>query len=142
MTARIARCACGRVEVKVQGEPQRVYVCHCDFCQKRSGTTGTESAWFASHQVLEIASDTKIYNGLELDGVGVAELGLGVSYYFCATCGSTVFSTIAEIPGIHAFAVGCFVDPDFAPPTEEYWTDLRPDWLASIPDAVAHERFS
>jgi hypothetical protein len=142
MTTRTAQCSCGRVKVTVQGEPQRVYICHCDFCQKRSGTTGTQSAWFTSDQVLQVAGDTKIYNGLELDGVGVAELGLDASFYFCATCGSTVFSTIAEIPGVHALPVGCFVDPDFPPPTEEYWTDLRPDWLASIPDAVVHERYS
>jgi hypothetical protein len=91
--------------------------------------------------VLEIAGDANVYNGLELDGVGVAELGLGVSYYFCATCGTTVFSTVAEMPGVHCFAVGCLVEPDFPPPTEEYWTELRPSWVAAIPDAVTHERF-
>jgi hypothetical protein len=129
------------VQVRVQGEPQRVYVCHCDFCQKRSGSTGTLNAWFDSNQVLEIKGDTRIFNGLDLDGVGVAELGLSTSYYFCATCGITVFSTVAEIPGVHCFAAGCFVEPNFPPPTEEYWTELRHRWVAAIPDAVTHQRF-
>jgi hypothetical protein len=129
------------VQVRVLGEPHYVYVCHCDFCQKRSGSTGTFSAWFNSDQVLEITGDIKIYNGLALDGAGVAELGIDTSYYFCATCGMTVFSTVAEIPGVHCIAAGCFVEPDFPPPTVEYWTELRHEWVTPIRDAEAHERF-
>ena len=142
VTERIAQCGCGRVKVRVRGEPHRIYACHCDFCQKRSGSTGAVSAWFASDQVLETTGDTKVFNGLETDRVGVAERGFGVSYYFCSTCGSTVFFTTEVTPGVHGFAVGSFVDPDFPPPTEEFWTELRHDWVAPIRDAAAYERFS
>jgi hypothetical protein len=50
-------------------------------------------------------------------------------------------STIAG-PGVHGFAVGCFVDPHFPSPTEEFWTELRRRWVDPIPDAVAYERLS
>jgi hypothetical protein len=29
---RIAQCGCGRVQVRVGGEPRFVGACHCDFC--------------------------------------------------------------------------------------------------------------
>ena len=91
VTERRAQCACGRVTATVRGEPIWVYTCHCDFCQKRSGATGSVSASFESDQVLEITGDPTRYNGLETDGAGVAEVGAAISYYFCSTCGSTVY---------------------------------------------------
>ena len=70
MTTRTARCACGRVEVTVEGEPLMVYVCHCEFCQRRSGNVFIASAQFAEEQVISITGETGRYNGLEVDGVG------------------------------------------------------------------------
>jgi hypothetical protein len=141
VSERLARCGCGRVAAKVRGEPTWVYACHCDFCQKRSGTTGTVSACFADDQVLGITGDPARYNGLETDGAGVAELGAGVSYYFCSTCGSTVYFITDMLPGVHGFPVGSFVDPNFPPPVDEFWTELRHPWDAPFPDAEAHPRF-
>ena len=141
VTERLAQCGCGRVTARVRGEPIWVYVCHCDFCQKRSGASGTVSASFGSDQVREITGEPTRYNGLETDGAGVAELGAGVSYYFCPTCGSTVYFITDVLPGVHGFAVGSFVDPDFPPPSDEFWTELRHKWVAPIGNAEAHLRF-
>jgi hypothetical protein len=77
VTERLAQCGRGQVTASVRGEPQWVYTCHCDFCQKRSGSTGTVNAWFDSDQVPEITGTTKIFNGLGLDRAGVAKLGSG-----------------------------------------------------------------
>ena len=33
-----AEWACGRLHVSVESEPMMVAVCHCDFCQKRTGS--------------------------------------------------------------------------------------------------------
>jgi Glutathione-dependent formaldehyde-activating enzyme len=79
MTTRTAECACGRVRVSVENEPLRVLTCHCDFCQKRTGSVFQVSARFAEDQVVEISGETKIYNGLQIDGVGVAGSGVGIS---------------------------------------------------------------
>jgi hypothetical protein len=68
MATRTARCACGRVEVTVEGEPLLVYVCHCDFCQRRSGNVFIASAQFPEEQVVSITGETRCYNGLEIDG--------------------------------------------------------------------------
>jgi hypothetical protein len=139
MTTRTARCGCGRVELTVEGEPTLVNTCHCDFCQKRSGSVFATNAHFAEDQVVAITGDTKIYNGLEIDGVGTAGSGPGIDYHFCATCGSTVYWDFAA-PGTGSrtflVAVGNFEDPDFPVPTVEVFTRFRHHWVRPVPDAV------
>src|SRR6476660_8274098 len=91
MGTRTARCACGRVEVTVEGEPLLVLLCHCDFCQKRSGNVFIASAHFAVEKVVAISGETKVYNGLEADGVGAVGVEGGIDYHFCSTCASTLY---------------------------------------------------
>src|SRR5436305_14780890 len=90
MATRTARCACGRVEVTVEGDPLLVYVCHCDFCQRRSGNVFIASAQFPEEQVVSITGETHCYNGLEVDGVGAVGIPGGINYRFCEVCGSSI----------------------------------------------------
>ena len=139
---RIAQCGCGRLKVRVRGEPQVVAACHCDFCQKHTGSAFRVSSFFADDQIVEIKGDPKAYNGLEIDGVGLdGSDQYGTTFHFCGTCGSTVYWTTDLMTGYHGIAVGSFVDPDFPPPTMENCTELRHHWVAPIPDAVAYEHF-
>src|SRR3954465_12533255 len=137
MTTRTARCACGRVEVTVEGEPLLVLACHCDFCQKRSGNVFIAPAHFADEQVT-ITGETKVYNGLEVDGVGAVGVPGGIDYHFCTTCGSTVY-WICDSPVTGrrnvAIAVGNFVDADFPVPTTELFTKFRHHWVTPIAGA-------
>ena len=139
MSTRTARCACDRVEVTVEGDPLLVLVCHCDFCQKRSGNVFIASAHFAEQQVVHISGETKVYNGLEVDGVGAVAVPGGIDYHFCPTCGSTLYwVTMSPFTGerIVAVAVGNFVDRDFPMPTTEFFTKFRHAWVPPVPDAV------
>ena len=142
MDERIAQCGCGRLKVRVRGEPLGVLRCHCDFCQKQTGSAFRLSSFFRDDQVLEITGQPNVYNGLEIDGVGPGgSVDNGVAYHFCGTCGSTVYWiwTTGRLTGIYGITVGSFVDPDFPPPTMEVWTELRHRWVALIPGAVTHE---
>ena len=139
MTTRTARCACGRVEVTVEGEPLLVYVCHCDFCQRRSGNVFIASAQFPEEQVVSITGETRCYNGLEADGVGAVGMPGGINYRFCAVCGSSIYmDAIFPHTGERVFtiALGGFVDAVFPPPTTEFFTRFRHPWVPPIPDAV------
>jgi hypothetical protein len=80
MTPRTARCACGRVQVTVKGEPGQVYVCHCDFWQRRSGNAFIASASFPEDQVISVTGETRCYNGLEIDRVGPGGIPGGINY--------------------------------------------------------------
>src|SRR3954464_14792557 len=118
MTTRTARCACGRVEVTVKGEPLLVYVCHCDFCQRRSGNVFIASAQFPEEQVVSITGETRCYNGLEIDGVGAVAIPGGINYRFCTVCGSSVYFDSVFADGgqrVFTIALGAFADAVFAP---------------------------
>lgn len=134
---RTARCACGRVEVTVEGEPLLVLVCLCDFCQKRSGNIFIASAHFAGEKVIAISGETKVYNGLEADGVGAVGVPGGIDYHFCSTCGSTLYWLFPHSgAGNIAIAVGNFVDADFPKPTTELFTKYRHGWVSPVPGAA------
>jgi hypothetical protein len=136
---RTEKCACGRVEVTVEGEPLLVLVCHCDFCQKRSGNVFIASAHFADQQVTAITGETKVYNGLEVDGVGAVAVPGGIDYHFCTTCGSTLYWASLSPrtrQRVVAVAIGNFVEPDFPMPTTEYFTKFRHHWVPPVPRAI------
>jgi hypothetical protein len=139
MTTRTATCACGRLELTVAGEPKLVLVCHCDFCQKRSGSVFIAGAHFSEDQVLARRGATSIYNGLVVDGEGAAGVPGGIDYHFCPTCGSTMFwEMVSPLDGTRnvVIAVGNFVDPDFPVPTTELFTKFRHHWVVPIPGAM------
>jgi hypothetical protein len=145
MTTRTAECACGRFKMTVEGEPLNVVVCHCDFCQKRTGSVFQVHGQFFEEQVVARSGETKRFNGFEVDGVpGHPGVPAGYTYHFCSTCGSTVYwsyKTTSDItggvtPGGREFvgvAVGNFVDPGFPLPTLEMNTTFRHHWVPPIP---------
>src|SRR6476660_5954380 len=142
MGTRTARCACGRVEVSVVAESLKIQICHCDFCQKRSGNVFIASAHFAAEQVVAMSCETKVYNGLEVDGVGAVGVPGGIDYHFCATCGSTVYWIGASpLTGQRnvAIAVGNFVDAEFPIPTTELFTKYRHHWVSPVVGAAQVE---
>ena len=128
----------------MSGEPLAVIVCHCDFCQKRSGSVFQVSSWFGEDRVEERVGETHVYNGLEVDGRGVDHPGAedsSISYHFCTTCGSTVFWTIDPLPGMYGVAVGNFVEPSFPAPVVEFHTARRHPWVRPVPGAIEFPGF-
>ena len=85
-----------------------------------------------------ISGETKIYNGLEIDGVG-GQSGAGINYHFCTTCGSTLFWTVTGQPTFIGIGVGSFVDPNFPVPTMELYTPFRHHWVPPVPTADQYE---
>ena len=128
---RTAECACGRVYVSVENEPLLVATCHCDFCQKRTGSVFQVGAYFAADEPLQVRGETTTYNGLEIDGVANAA-GDAVTYHFCPTCGSTIYWIREGQMPLLGIAVGNFVDPTFPTPTMEVHTEMRHGWVAPV----------
>ena len=139
MDKRTAHCACGRLQVNVEKEPFQVAACHCDFCQKRTGSPFGLGAYYTVGEGIEITGETQIYNGLEIDGVATTG-GFSLDYHFCPTCGSTVFWT-SKGASVIAIAVGNFVDPSFPTPTNECHVGMRHHWLPPIPSAQQFETY-
>jgi hypothetical protein len=116
-----------------------VVTCHCEFCQRRTGSVFQVGAVFSRDQVVAIEGETTTYNGLESNGVGTS-VGDDVTYNFCPTCGSTMFWTFEGRP-VMVVAVGNFADPDFPVPTAELHAPQRHPWVQPVEGAEQYEAF-
>jgi hypothetical protein len=80
---RTALCHCGSLRVIASGEPDRVYVCHCAACQRRTGAIMHSGAAYLKSQV-RIEGASKVY-------ARNAASGYKIRFYFCPNCGSNVY---------------------------------------------------
>jgi hypothetical protein len=122
-----AACHCGKLEVICRSEPTFVAICHCEDCQRRTGSPYHTGSWFKK-DTTEIHGESSVYTLLEHDGVEM-------SYHFCPNCGSNVFWETPAMTGALGVAVGCFADPQFPKPTVSFYDNQRYDWV-TVPEGL------
>src|SRR5215472_14939059 len=87
---RTALCHCGSLRVIAAGKPNRVYVCHCVPCQRRTGAIMHSGAIFLKNQV-RIEGASKVY-------ARNADSGYEVRFHFCPNCGSNIYYEFDRSP--------------------------------------------
>jgi hypothetical protein len=122
MHTRTASCACGQLRIACAGEPQKVSLCHCLDCQRRTGSTYGIAAFFARDAVAATGRASTYQRP--------SDSGFAVTFYFCPDCGSTVFWEPTRKPDSIAVAVGAFADPSFPAPTQSVWNERRHPWVS------------
>nr|WP_202803233.1 GFA family protein [Nitratireductor pacificus] len=122
---RTASCACDRLSAVCSGEPRKVSLCHCQACQKRTGSTYGIAAFFRQDDVRTLG-ESRIYTR-------PSESGFPVAFHFCPECGSTVFWYPQRLPELIAVAVGAFADPSFPKPVQAVHAEHRHTWVPDIP---------
>jgi len=125
---RTARCSCGNLTVTTRVDPSDVYACSCLNCQRQGGGAFTYSAVFPGAAV-SIAGERRTWRHH-------GDSGRWIDTEFCPTCGVTVCFRVQAWPGLIGIPVGCFADPDFAPPATLYWAARRHHWLM-VPEGIA-----
>ena len=118
---RTAACACGQLRISCAGEPQRVSVCHCLDCQRRTGSAFGVAAFFPRGAVTP--------EGRQHTNRRVADSGRGLTFHFCPDCGSTVFWEPEFRPDSIAVAVGGFADPSFPQPEKAVYEERAHPWV-------------
>lgn len=126
---RRAECHCGQLKVITLGEPERVYACHCTACRRRTGTAFHLGSVWPTAQV-RVEGEYKIY---ERDTAASTK----IRFFFCPTCGSSVFWETDRRPGTYGIGVGNFVDPELPPPTAAVWEEEKLSWV-ELPTVVEH----
>jgi hypothetical protein len=122
---RVARCCCGKLSIRVVGDPVLSGVCHCDDCHRRTGSAFGWSAYFPLDRVKAIKGKAKTY---------APAAGTGTRH-FCRHCGSTVYWSANGLPDMLGVAGGGFAETPLPPPAHSYrdskrcaWLDLPEDW--------------
>ncbi|HWB50009.1 MAG TPA: GFA family protein [Stellaceae bacterium] len=118
---RVAECHCGQLKAIASGEPDRVYVCHCKACQRRTGSVIHNGSRWAREQV-RIEGEHKIY-------ARQADSGFEIRFHFCPNCGSNVFWEGDRAPGWYGITVGSFADPAFPAPLYGLFEEDMHPWI-------------
>ena len=119
MATRKASCNCGKLSVTYEGpDPERISVCQCYECQKRTGSVLSVQARIPREQVtIEGQSTTWTFPSDSGKPATFRSCDSGgATYHFCPECGSTVYWEISVAPDVLGVAVGAFTDPTFPPP--------------------------
>jgi hypothetical protein len=120
MVARTASCSCGKLSVTCEGDPVRISICHCNACQKRTGSVFGAQARFPRERV-RIEGQSTTYER-------IGDSGKPVTFHFCPACGATVYWVLANAPGLIAVPIGAFADPTFPPPRHSVYEANRHPW--------------
>jgi len=126
---RVAQCHCGQLKAIASGDPDRVYVCHCVACQRRTGAVLHSGASYPVERV-RFEGEEKIF-------ARMADSGFEIRFHFCPNCGTSVYWEGDRNPGNRGIAVGCFADPDFPAPSSSGWEESMHRWLG-LPDGTEH----
>ena len=125
-----AACTCGRLRIRLSGEPRLVSSCNCLACQRRTGALFGSAAFFARDQVVLSEGESRTYTR-------VADSGASLTFRFCPTCGSTVYWENERLADTVCVAVGAFADPSFRRPARTVWTVTKHGWL-TLPQDIPH----
>ncbi|KTR83970.1 aldehyde-activating protein [Novosphingobium barchaimii] len=131
MSEREARCQCGQLRIRTQGDPMRVSVCHCLECKRRSGSAFAVQARFPVENV-QITSNAHQWSR-------TGDEGKTATFSFCPGCGSTVFYRFDADPTMIAVAVGAFADPTFPAPIYSVYEERRHPWVTLPADIERYD---
>lgn len=108
-------CQCGGLRFRTTGQPAKAAVCHCRYCQLRTGSAFGVSVYFPAEAVT-IAGTPRDYRFR-------TESGRSFTTHFCPDCGTTIAWTLEVFPGLTGIAGGCFDPPSF-------WYDVKREVFA------------
>ena len=137
MPTRKASCRCGKLSATYEGpDPERISLCQCYECQRRTGSVLSVQARIPREQVtINGQSTTWAFptEGAAPTTVRSCDIG-GATYHFCPECGSTVYWDISAAPDVVGVAVGGFGDPTFPPPMISGFEAYGHPWAMSPSD--------
>lgn len=126
MTGHFGSCLCGTVSFEIQGDFDSFYLCHCQHCQKDTGS---------SHGANLFSQSAKLVWQSGSDSVTSFTLpGTRHNKSFCKFCGSALPST--QIAGLLVVPAGCLDTEISMVPTARIFSSSKAAWdgdLGSVP---------
>jgi hypothetical protein len=114
----------------VKKPPVRAGICHCKFCQRRTGSAFGIGVWFREEDVEFTQGKLKSYEHRS------DESNRWLRMEFCPDCGTTVSWTVELRPGLRSIGGGTFDDPSAIKLEWQIWTRSAQPWL-TLPADIA-----
>ena len=131
-----ATCACKNVSITLSGEPNFCFACHCDYCQRLTGSVAVTATLFRQDCAVSIDGDYGVFDPARDDWPELKR-------YFCPNCASTVYWVNPKaFPDQYLVSVGCFSDPAFRAPDLVVQTQYRHTWCAAFDAAQSFEEYA
>jgi hypothetical protein len=127
-------CACGAVRYRAKNAPFRTGVCHCKFCQRRTGSAFGVVVYFRKDDVEITRGALKTYEHRS------DESGRWLRMEFCPNCGTTVTWTLELFPDGRGIAGGTFDDPGWLKIERHTWTRSKQHWVPIPPEVEKFEK--
>jgi len=119
----IGKCLCGSIQYSSEVEAVSSIVCHCEDCQRHSGSAFSICVMVPKNSV---HYESKATLG-EYNSKGVS--GGNVKRQFCKNCGSPVMSMVDSAPDLAIIKGGTLDDKSCLEPAAEYWCDSALPWV-------------
>lgn len=122
----LGSCLCGTAKFKVKGQFESFYLCHCNHCQKDTGSAHAANLFSQSAKLKWITGE---------DAVTTYTLPrTRHTKSFCKLCGSAL--PVTQIEGLLVIPAGCLDTKVSTPPTAHIFTSSKAEWdqeIAEVP---------
>lgn len=118
MTDYLGSCLCGTVSFEIKGSFDSFYLCHCQYCQKDTGSAYAANLFSQSAKLLWRSGE---------DAVTSFKLpGTRHNKSFCKFCGSALPNT--QISGLLVVPAGCLDTGISMTPTAHIFSSRKAAW--------------
>lgn len=125
-------CLCGAVRWSYDGEVGHAAYCHCADCRRVTGSAFNVS-------VRLDAAGFRVVSGRPKSFTKAGDSGRPVTRYFCADCGSPLYTLPPLHPELVFVKGGSFDDPSVVLPAQQSWTRSAVDWAQIPADIPSYE---
>lgn len=126
MTDYLGSCLCGTVKFAVHGEFESFYLCHCQYCQKDTGSAHAANLFSQSAQLTWLAGADSV--------VSYTLPSTRHSKSFCTLCGSALPNT--QVAGLLVVPAGCLDTGITLRPNAHLFVSSKAGWdegLGEVP---------
>jgi hypothetical protein len=113
-------CQCGRVRYRITGDPVGLAVCHCQSCQRQSGSAFGMSLAVPEDSFRVLTGELKTF-------VMRCESGRLKECVFCPECGCRIYHSTGD--AVVSVKAGTLDDTSRLNPREHYWTTFKQPWV-------------
>jgi hypothetical protein len=121
------------VRYRVKNTPFFTGVCHCTFCQRRTGSAFGVLVYFRKGDFEITRGELNCYEHRS------DESGRWLKMEFCPRCGTTVTWTLELFPEGRGVAGGTFDDPSWLKIEHHIWTRSKQPWVPIPPETEQPE---
>jgi hypothetical protein len=119
-------CLCGAVRYSASGDPAVTSICHCQHCQKQTGSAFVE--------VVAVPNENFLVRGKLQTFTIAGDSGRKKNSKFCPHCGSVVVVEAEGFPGMALIMGRTLDDSSWLNPSIALFCDSARPWIA-----VSHE---